>query len=105
MMRALLLSSATTDIPDVRSSRTVAASGGRAEIDAAPGGWVKSGAGAVTGAAGRPAPPGAAVTAGIPGAPGRNAGWPETASGNGPEDTVAVVVRVREATRPCSWLP
>src|SRR5262245_7881885 len=106
MMRALLVSSATTDIPALRSARGRAASGGRPEIGDVPAG-ARSGAGAgvVTGT-GSPAPvAGAAVAAGMPGAPGRNVGCPETASGNGPDDTVAVVVREMEATRPCSWLP
>src|SRR5262245_21117659 len=107
MMRALLLSSATIDTPAVRSSVMTAARGGRPGSGGAAVGWPTSGTGAgvVIGAAGKPAPPGAAVTDGIPGAPGRNAGWPETASGSGPDDTVGVVVREREATRPCSWLP
>src|SRR5262245_61210078 len=106
MMRALLLSSATIDTPVLRSSRGAAASGGRPAIEGAVG-WPTSGPGpgTVTGTAGTPAALGTAVAAGMPGAPGRNAGWPETASGNGPVDTVAVVVRVRLATRPCSWLP
>src|SRR5215475_4928502 len=106
MMRALLLSSATIETPVVRSSAIKAARGGRAEIGGAPGGPTSGpGAGVVTGPAGRPGPPGAPATDGMPGAPGRNGGWPETASGSGPEATVAVVVRVSVATRPCSWLP
>src|SRR5262245_1627051 len=105
MMSALLLSSATTEIPAVRSSKSAAAAaiGPRTPPGGAPGA-LRSGAGAgvVTGA-----PPivGAAVAEGMPGAPGRNVGWPETASGNGPDDTVAVVVREMEATRPCSCPP
>src|SRR5262245_56017252 len=106
MMSALLPSSATTEIPVLRSSKGAAAIEGRPPgTRGAPPGAARSGAGAGDTGAPPMAVVGAAVAEGMPGAPGRNVGWPETASGNGPDDTVAVVVREMEAIRPCSCPP